>query len=86
VSNLAHWLKIDYNGTTFADEQYTGYQVVKPEFEIPISQISSTSLTLNFSSNSQTGQADRNAIIILISKINRILILHFHLQQTQKIV
>jgi len=62
VSNLAHWLKIDCNATTYADEQYTGYNVVKPEFVIPVSQISSSNLILNFSSNSQTGQADRNAI------------------------
>ena len=55
-------IKIDYNGTTYADEQYTGYQVVKPEFQIPVSQISSPNITLNFSSNSQTGDADRNAI------------------------
>ncbi len=62
VSNLHHHLKIDYNGTTYADEQYSGYQVVKPEFEIPLSQITSSNITLSFSSNSNTGQADRNAI------------------------
>jgi len=61
-SNIQHWLKIDYNGNNYVDVQYTGYNTVKPEFIIPSSLITSSNLALTFSSNSISGQPDRNAI------------------------
>jgi len=61
-SVLPHYLKIDYNSVTYADIQFVGYDLVKPEFTIPISQISSENLSFSFSANYAGTSVDRQTI------------------------
>ena len=62
VSVLPHHLKIDYNSANYADTVFYGYDIVRPEFTIPISQITSENLALIFSANYTSSAVDRQTI------------------------
>jgi len=61
-SVLQHHLKISYNSVTYVDTQFVGYNLVKPEFNIPVSEITSGNINLHFSANYEGSSVDRQAI------------------------
>jgi hypothetical protein len=62
VSILPHQLKIDFDGTNYIDTQFVGYDIVRPEFILPISSVLSENINLKFSANHPGTTVDREVI------------------------